>query len=120
MATQGSDCFCLYWYCWQSSVSEELKNTTFLPIWARSSQSVLFRSAIFLALSKCTFLRGENLISVGGRLPNGGYDFAFIAHKLNENFHLMFKMIMGLNEKAFWNVNVARTMTPIADVVLYL
>ena len=28
-------------------------------------------------------------------------------------------MIMGLNEKAFWNVNVASTTTPIADVVLY-
>jgi hypothetical protein len=65
------------------------------------------------------YARGENLISVGRRLPNGGYDFAFIVHKLNENFHLLFKMIMGLNEKAFWNVNVASTMTPIADVVLY-
>jgi len=65
------------------------------------------------------FARGETLISVARRLPNGGYDFAFIAHKLNENFHYLFKMIMGLNEKAFWNVNVASTMTPIADVVLY-
>jgi hypothetical protein len=60
--------------------------------------------------------RGENLISAGRRLPNGGLDLAFIAHKLNENFHLLFKMIMGLNEKAFWNVNVARTGF---DVVLY-
>ena len=60
------------------------------------------------------FARGENLISAARRLPNGGYDFAFIAHKLNENFHVLFKMIMGLNGKAFWNVNVASTMTPIA------
>jgi len=60
--------------------------------------------------------RGENLISAARRLPNGGYDLAFIAHKLNENFHLQFKMIMGLNEKAYWNVNVARTGF---DVVLY-
>src|SRR6266436_4872861 len=65
------------------------------------------------------YARGENLISVGRRLPNGGYDLAFIAHKLNENFHLLFKMIMGLNEKAFWNVNVARTLTAVRDVVLY-
>jgi hypothetical protein len=28
-------------------------------------------------------------------------------------------MIMGLNGNAFWNVNVASTMTPTADVVLY-
>jgi hypothetical protein len=62
--------------------------------------------------------RGENLISAARRLPNGGYDLTFIAHKLNENFHVMFKMIMGLN-KGFWNVNVAETLTPIADVVLY-
>jgi hypothetical protein len=65
------------------------------------------------------FARGENLISVARRLPNGGYDLPFIAHKLNENFHLLFNMIMGLNEKAFWNVNVARTLTAIRDVVLY-
>jgi hypothetical protein len=65
------------------------------------------------------YARGENLISVGRRLPNGGYDFAFIAHKLNENFHFLLKMIMGLNEKAFWNVNVASTLTPIGGVVLY-
>src|SRR5216117_1496395 len=65
------------------------------------------------------YARGENLISVGRRLPNGGYDFAFVAHKLNENFHLLFKMIMGLNEKAFWNVNVASCITPTADAVLY-
>src|SRR6266436_5995806 len=63
--------------------------------------------------------RGENLISVARRPPNGGFDFAFVAHKLNENFHLLFKMIMGLNEKAFWNVNVASNITPIADIVLY-
>jgi hypothetical protein len=62
--------------------------------------------------------RGENLISNARRLPNGGFDFAFIAHKLNENFHVLFKMILGLN-KAFWNVNVAETLTPITDVVLY-
>ena len=60
--------------------------------------------------------RGENLISAARRLPNGGYDFSFIAHKLNENFHVLFKMIMGLDEKAYWNVNVASTG---ADVVLY-
>jgi hypothetical protein len=65
------------------------------------------------------FARGENLISSARRLPNGGYDFGFIAHKLNENFHFLFKLIMGLNDKAFWNVNVASTMTPIAGVVLY-
>jgi hypothetical protein len=65
------------------------------------------------------FARGENLISMAKRLPNGGYDFGFVAHKLNENFYYLFKMIMGLNEKAFWNVNVASTLTPIADVVLY-
>ena len=64
------------------------------------------------------YARGENLISVG-RLPNGGYDFAFVAHKLNENFHYLFKMIMGLNEKAFWHVNVASTLTPVAGMVLY-
>src|SRR6266567_4361252 len=64
------------------------------------------------------YARGENLISVG-RLPNGGYDFAFVAHKLNENFHYLFKMIMGLNEKVFWNVNVASTLTPVAGMVLY-
>jgi hypothetical protein len=63
--------------------------------------------------------RGENLISAARKLPNGGYDFAFIAQKLNENFHVLFNMIMGLNGKAFWNVNVASTMTPIRDVVLY-
>ncbi|MGE5213088.1 MAG: hypothetical protein ACM3NN_05270 [Nitrospirota bacterium] len=65
------------------------------------------------------FARGETLISMARRLPNGGYDFVFIGHKLNENFHFLFKMIMGLNEKSFWNVNVASTLTPIADVVLY-
>ena len=65
------------------------------------------------------FARGENLISFARRLPNGGYDLAFVAHKLNENFQYLFKMIMGLNGKAFWNVNVASTMTPIPDVVLY-
>ena len=65
------------------------------------------------------FARGENLVSVAKRLPNGGYDLGFIAHKLNENFHFLFKMIMGLNEKAFWNVNVARTLTAVSDVVLY-
>jgi len=65
------------------------------------------------------FARGENLISAARRLPNGGYDFAFIAHKLNENFHFLFKMIMGLNEKAFWNVNVADTLTPSGGIVLY-
>ena len=65
------------------------------------------------------YARGENLISMGRRLPNDRYDFAFIAHKLNENFHLLFKMIMGLNQKAFWNVNVASTLTAIRDEVLY-
>jgi len=65
------------------------------------------------------FARGENLISVAKKLPNGGYDFAFIAHKLNENFQFLFKMIMGLNQKAFWNVNVASTLTPIANETLY-
>ena len=65
------------------------------------------------------FARGENLISMAKRLPNGGYDFAFVAHKLKENFYFLFKMVMGLNEKAIWNVNVASTLTPIADVVLY-
>ncbi len=65
------------------------------------------------------YARGENLMSTARRLPNGGYDFAFIAHKLNENFQVLFNMIMGLNEKAFWNVNVASTMTPIAGMVLY-
>ena len=65
------------------------------------------------------FARGENLVSAARRLPNGGYDFAFIAQKLNENFHHLFKMIMGLNEKAFWNVNVASTIMPSPDVVLY-
>ena len=65
------------------------------------------------------YARGENLISAARRLPNGGYDLAFIAHKLTENFHVLFRMIMGLNGKAFWNVNVASTLTPIADVVLY-
>lgn len=64
------------------------------------------------------FARGETLLSMG-RLPNGGYDFAFIAHKLRENFHFLFNMIMGLNEKAFWHVNVASTLAAIADVVLY-
>src|SRR6266481_3455077 len=62
------------------------------------------------------YARGENLISAAKRLPNGGLDLAFIAHKLNENFHLLFKMIMGLNKKAFWNVNLARTGF---DVVIY-
>jgi len=65
------------------------------------------------------FVRGENLISAARRLPNGGFDFAFIANKLNENFHVLFQMIMGLNGKAFWNVNVASTVTPIRGVVLY-
>jgi hypothetical protein len=65
------------------------------------------------------FARGENLVSVARRLPNGGYDLAFIAHKLTENFQLLFKMIMGLNKKAFWNVNVAETLTAISNVVLY-
>jgi hypothetical protein len=65
------------------------------------------------------FAGGENLISAARSLPNGGYDFAFIAHKLSENFHFLFKMIMGLNEKAYWNVNVARCTTPIDNVVLY-
>jgi hypothetical protein len=65
------------------------------------------------------YARGENLISAGRRLPHGGYDFAFIAHKLNENFDVLFKMILGLNQKAFWNVNVASTLTPVGDVVLY-
>lgn len=65
------------------------------------------------------FARGENFISAARRLPNDRYDFAFIAHKLDENFQYLFKMIMGLNGKAFWNVNVASTMTPIPDVVLY-
>ena len=64
------------------------------------------------------FARGENLISFARRLPNGGYDFGFVAHKLNENFHFLFNLIMGLNEKAFWNVNVASTMTPIVGVVI--
>ena len=65
------------------------------------------------------YARGENLISAARKLPNGGYDLAFIAHKLTENFHVLFRMIMGLNGKAFWNVNVASTLTPTADVVLY-
>jgi hypothetical protein len=65
------------------------------------------------------YARGENLISSARRLPNGGYDVAFIAHKLNENFQVMFKMLMGLNGKAVWDVNVASTLTPIGDVVLY-
>jgi hypothetical protein len=65
------------------------------------------------------FARGENFISAARRLPNRGFDVAFIEHKLNENFHFLFNMIMGLNGKAFWNVNVASTMTPISDVVLY-
>src|SRR5262249_14431140 len=65
------------------------------------------------------FSRGEKFISASRRLPNRGFDLAFIAHKLNENFHFLFKMIMGLNEEAFWNVNVASTMTPIGNVVLY-
>jgi hypothetical protein len=63
--------------------------------------------------------RGENLLSTARRLPNGGFDLAFIAHKLNENFQVLFKMIMGLNGEAFWNVNVASTLTPIGNVVLY-
>src|SRR5438093_2562203 len=65
------------------------------------------------------YARGENLLSAARRLPNGGYDTAFIAHKLNENFHFLFRMIMGLNEQGFWNVNVARTLTAVRDVVLY-
>jgi hypothetical protein len=65
------------------------------------------------------FARGENLISMARRLPNGGYDFAFILHKLNENLYFLFEMMMGLNGKAFWNVNVASTLTPIAGTVLY-
>jgi hypothetical protein len=65
------------------------------------------------------FARGENLISMGRRLPNGGYDLAFITHKLNENFNLLFKMIMGLNDKGFWDVNVASTLTAIKYAVLY-
>jgi hypothetical protein len=65
------------------------------------------------------YARGENLISFGRKPPNGDYDFAFIAHKLNENFHYLFTMIMGLNQKAFWNVNLASTLTPIPNVVLY-
>ena len=65
------------------------------------------------------YARGENLISAARRLPNRGYDLPFIVHKLNENFHFLFKMIMGLNEKAFWNVNVASTLTAIKYVVLY-
>ena len=65
------------------------------------------------------FARGETLLSMGRRLPNGGYDFVFIAHKLRENFHFLFNMIMGLNEKAFWHVNVASTLAAIADTVLY-
>jgi hypothetical protein len=65
------------------------------------------------------YARGENLASAARRLPNGGYDLGFIAHKLDENFHYLFKMIMGLNDKGFWHVNVASTMTPITDVVLY-
>jgi len=63
--------------------------------------------------------RGENLISASRRLPNRGYDFNFFAHKLSENFQVLFKMMMGLNGKAFWNVNVASTLTPIDNVVLY-
>src|SRR5215472_8032842 len=63
--------------------------------------------------------RGENLISAARRLPNGGYDLAFVAHKLNENCNFLFKMMMGLNEKGFWNVNVASTLTAIKSVVLY-
>ncbi len=65
------------------------------------------------------FARGETLISMGRRLPNGGYDLAFIAHKLNENFHFLFKMIMGLNDKAYWNVNIASSLAAIGDTVLY-
>jgi MFS family permease len=65
------------------------------------------------------YARGENLISVARKLPNGGYDLAFIAHKLNENFNLLFRMIMGLNEKAFWNVNVASNLAAIKYAVLY-
>ena len=65
------------------------------------------------------YARGENLISIARRLPNRGYDVPFITHKLNENFSLLFKMIMGLNQKAFWNVNVASSLTAIRDVVLY-
>lgn len=65
------------------------------------------------------YARGENLISMAKRLPNGGYDFAFIAQKLKQNFHFLFKMIMGLDDNAFWNVNVASTLTPIEGSVLY-
>jgi hypothetical protein len=65
------------------------------------------------------YARGENLISAARRLPHGGYDVAFIARKLNENFNVLFRMIMGLNEKGFWNVNVASTLTAIKYVVLY-
>ena len=65
------------------------------------------------------FARGETLISMGRRLPNGRYDLAFIAHKLNENFHFLFKMIMGLNDKAYWNVNIASSLAAIGDTVLY-
>lgn len=65
------------------------------------------------------FAGGENMISAARNTPNGGIDFAFIAHKLTENFRLLFKMIMGLNENGFWNVNVAKTITPIDNVVLY-
>ena len=71
------------------------------------------------SLNMYFFAGGENLISVARSLPNGGYDLAFVARKLNENFQLLFKMIMGLNGEAFWNVNVARCTTPIQDVVLY-
>lgn len=65
------------------------------------------------------YARGENLISAARKLPNSGFDLAFIAHKLNENFHYLFNMIMGLNQKAFWHVDVASTLTPTSDVVLY-
>jgi hypothetical protein len=64
------------------------------------------------------YARGENLLSAARKLPNGGYNLHFVGHKLNENFHFLFKMIMRLNEKAFWNVNVARTLTAVSDVVL--
>src|SRR4029434_9341699 len=52
------------------------------------------------------YARGEKRISCGRKTRNGDYDCAFIAHKLNENFHYLFTMIMGLNQKAFWNVNL--------------
>jgi len=64
------------------------------------------------------YARGENLISAARRLPNGGYDTAFIAHK-RTRFPLSLQDGNGLNEQGFWNVNVARTLTAVRDVVLY-